>query len=316
MNITDIITEEKKLKKKTFKKAWFTICVCGMASALILLLQLLFAYIVPPIENEVASMALYMLSYVLPIIIPFAIAELILKKKRNNSYFIESNNKFPKAAPLYIFGAIGVGYIINLTINFLCKDWVESFASESSLPKSTTVLIMYFILQTVFPAILEEMTFRGVILKNLLPYGKGGAIIISSILFGATHITPPQAIFATGFGILLGICYENTRSLIVPMIIHFINNSIAVLMMYSNGIRSMKWLITPLSLIILAIMACGIAFIIVYSICGVSKKKYSINKPAILGYRLPIFKYLSAFLLNFGTIFYILVFTFCYILIY
>ncbi len=316
MNITDIITEEKTLKKKTFKKAWFTIAVCGIASGLLLLLQLLFAYIMPPVENEIAAMALYMLSYALYLIIPFAIAELILKRKRNNSYFVKPNNKFPKATPLYIFGAIGVGYIINLTINFLFKDWVESFASESGLPRNTTVLIMYFILQTVFPAILEEMAFRGVILKNLLPYGKGGAIIISSILFGATHITPPQAIFATGFGILLGICYEKTRSLIVPMIIHFINNSIAVLISYSDGIPSMRWIMTPLSLIILAIMACGFAFIIVYSICGVAKKKYSINKPAVLGYRLSIFKYIPAFLLNFGTIFYMIVFATCYILFY
>lgn len=56
------------------------------------------------------------------------------------------------------------------------------------------------------------------------------AIIISAVLFGVLHCNSWQGIPAIGSGILLGILYWKTGNIVIPAIIHIINNTCSTAM--------------------------------------------------------------------------------------
>ena len=81
--------------------------------------------------------------------------------------------------------------------------------------------------------IMEEMMMRRVILKEMEKLTKSmwWGIIISSALFAIVHINPIQVVFAMPAGIFLGWLYCKTGSLLVPICIHIINNTISFIVM-------------------------------------------------------------------------------------
>lgn len=93
--------------------------------------------------------------------------------------------------------------------------------------------------------IVEEMVFRGAILRTLLLLGGRGndqssmlnaqsskfkafaAILISALLFGAVHGNVQQFVHATLMGLLLGWMYYRTNSIVPGIVFHWINNTAA-----------------------------------------------------------------------------------------
>ena len=69
----------------------------------------------------------------------------------------------------------------------------------------------------------EELLFRGLVLRSLMPYGKRLAIFLSALTFGLFHGNLIQAPFAFLVGLVLG--YVATEySVIWSMVLHLINN--------------------------------------------------------------------------------------------
>ena len=87
--------------------------------------------------------------------------------------------------------------------------------------------------------IAEEIMFRWGIMGHLLRKGRGvaGSILVSALFFGIIHMNPVQVFFATAMGILLGILYWKSGSLLMPCLLHVLNNSTACLMAYFLGDR-------------------------------------------------------------------------------
>lgn len=85
--------------------------------------------------------------------------------------------------------------------------------------------------------IVEEFIFRESILGYMTRKGvnKWTAIIISAVIFGLIHGNPAQVVFAGIMGIVLGILYYKTGNIILPAILHMINNSVSVIIMASMG---------------------------------------------------------------------------------
>lgn len=320
MDLQSLNIHEINNVKNTEKRAGKAILVCLCACSLMFLMQLgisrLFAFILPLFTFELTNIICYFIDlamYVIYIAVPFGIAALIF-----NSFF-KSDNKLvkrpsPKYPPLYIFGAVGVGYLVNVTINIFFSPIIEYFSVDSTVTANGPwEILLCYILYAVAPAILEEWAFRGVILKNLLPYGKGGAIIISSLLFGIAHVDLPRIIFATAIGLVFAVCYEYTGSLKISMLIHFINNAISVTvsLLPEDSIAALL-----ASQVILGIMGCGVAAIIVYANKGIQHKNISLIKPKLIGYKLPIGRFLTKFALNFGMIPYAILYIIYFVYIY
>ena len=95
-----------------------------------------------------------------------------------------------------------------------------------------------FLVVAIFAPIFEEWLCRGMVLRGLLTKMKPvWAIIISALFFAVIHGNPWQALNAFLIGLLMGYVYYKTGSLILTMIIHFVNNGTSVIL---SNIESMK----------------------------------------------------------------------------
>lgn len=80
--------------------------------------------------------------------------------------------------------------------------------------------------------LIEELIMREGVMGSMLRRGVGPwtAIILSSVLFGAMHFNLSQFIFATIGGIALGILYYKSGNIILPLIVHALNNTFSSIM--------------------------------------------------------------------------------------
>lgn len=116
--------------------------------------------------------------------------------------------------------------------------WTNYLSELADLPNSmqeTFEMMMRhplgIIAIVIMAPIVEELLFRGAIEGYLLRKWKhpAGAIVFSSLVFGLVHGNWVQAPFAFVIGLALGWMYYRTGSLFPGILMHFVNNSTAVL---------------------------------------------------------------------------------------
>lgn len=84
----------------------------------------------------------------------------------------------------------------------------------------------------VFPALFEEFLVRGALYKEFeqLPIKK--IALITALFFGIIHLNFHQAIYAGLFGVLYAYVLFYTQSIWAPILMHFINNGLFVVLAY------------------------------------------------------------------------------------
>ena len=121
------------------------------------------------------------------------------------------------------------------------EQWMKD--SENSAGKiteaflhttSTSGFIINLLMIGLIPAIGEEFVFRGVLQKLFHQWTKNihFAVILSAFLFSAIHFQFYGFFPRFFMGILLGYSFVWSGSLWIPITIHFINNSAAVIVSY------------------------------------------------------------------------------------
>jgi membrane protease YdiL (CAAX protease family) len=79
------------------------------------------------------------------------------------------------------------------------------------------------------PGLGEELWCRGFLGRGLVGnYGFVFGVILTAFFFGLIHVDPAQGTMAMLMGLYLHFTYLATRSLWVPVLLHFLNNSLAV----------------------------------------------------------------------------------------
>lgn len=100
-----------------------------------------------------------------------------------------------------------------------------------------------YILVAIFAPLVEEIVFRGAILKILLEKTKDNprfagersvriSIALSALFFAAAHMNPAQVPHAFVLGLLLGWMYYRTGSVLPGIVFHWVNNTVAFLLGY------------------------------------------------------------------------------------
>ncbi|MGY4730460.1 CPBP family intramembrane glutamic endopeptidase [Burkholderia pyrrocinia] len=86
------------------------------------------------------------------------------------------------------------------------------------------------VLTCMIAPLLEEMLFRGVMLRSFLrQYPSGTAIAHSAAVFGLAHLNVYQFVLAFGIGLLIGKLYAATRSLLPGIFVHACYNTAVVI---------------------------------------------------------------------------------------
>lgn len=114
-----------------------------------------------------------------------------------------------------------VGTVLELILNIFGLSALTAFES-ASFEVNTISLFLY---AGVLAPVAEEILFRGLILRILMPYGKKFAILSSAILFGLFHGNVVQTPFAFAVGLVLGYAAAE-HSILWAMVLHMFNNMI------------------------------------------------------------------------------------------
>jgi membrane protease YdiL (CAAX protease family) len=102
------------------------------------------------------------------------------------------------------------------------EDLVQD-ARNWSLPLAVLVV-------AVMPAFSEEIWCRAFLGRGFVgQYGPVIGVMMTSYFFGAIHILPHQGVMAMMMGLVLHYSYLTTRSMLAPMLLHFLNNATSVL---------------------------------------------------------------------------------------
>jgi membrane protease YdiL (CAAX protease family) len=76
----------------------------------------------------------------------------------------------------------------------------------------------------------EELFCRGFLGRGLVArYGRIGGVLLTSLFFSVMHLDPPHIVGTFVIGLCLHYTYLTTRSLWMPILLHFLNNSLSVL---------------------------------------------------------------------------------------
>ncbi|MBH8555776.1 CPBP family intramembrane metalloprotease [Nostocaceae cyanobacterium CENA357] len=126
-------------------------------------------------------------------------------------------------------------YLVSFSlVSLIAPDFVErllrQIASNPSPSSSAPLFINLLgaIAYVVFAPIAEEFLFRGIILQRwATKWGIRAALVVSSLLFGILHA---NVLGLTIFGLVMGVLYIKTRTLIIPITCHALNNLLAVAM--------------------------------------------------------------------------------------
>ena len=88
--------------------------------------------------------------------------------------------------------------------------------------------IVNVLLVAILPAVCEETTHRGLLLKGLSSLGIRNSVIISSLLFGLMHLNINQFFYATVLGFVIALTVIISKNIFPAIIIHFMNNFLSV----------------------------------------------------------------------------------------
>jgi membrane protease YdiL (CAAX protease family) len=131
--------------------------------------------------------------------------------------------------------AIG-GYLTAIPLVFLVsflnqQIWAGKGGSNPLLlltlqSQDQFALFILFITASIAAPIFEEIIFRGFLLPSLTRYlSVGNAIVISGLLFAIAHLSLAEILPLMTLGIILGIVYTRSRSLLASMMVHSLWNS-------------------------------------------------------------------------------------------
>ncbi|WP_427161486.1 CPBP family intramembrane glutamic endopeptidase [Aliinostoc sp. HNIBRCY26] len=131
-------------------------------------------------------------------------------------------------------------YLVSFSvISFVAPTFIESVLRQAANDPGPDISAPLFqnllgiIVYVVVAPITEEFLFRGFILQRwAVKWGIRSALVVSSVLFGFLHA---NFVGLTVFGLVMGVLYIKTRSLIVPIVCHAFNNLIASGMGFLSG---------------------------------------------------------------------------------
>jgi membrane protease YdiL (CAAX protease family) len=129
----------------------------------------------------------------------------------------------------------------NMAINV--PDWISEYDKKSddiveAFLKMNNYwdLVFNIIILAVIPAIGEELLFRGLLQQSLIK--KTGnihiAIFITALIFSAFHLHFSGLFPRILLGLVLGYLFYWSKSLWIPIIAHFLNNAMLVVVSYPD----------------------------------------------------------------------------------
>ena len=197
-----------------------------------------FAYLYPESSYEyLAYSNLGVISIGSSIIGFFVLAGFI--RLKNNSIQPYLNIFKPKSKVIIVF--LMLSFFLMLILELISAQYPHLFETDFAIKsyKEANSLPLFYLGVVFFGPVFEECLFRGFLFKGLEQsfLGGHGAVFVSSILFALVHIQygiPILLFMLLPFSILLGYSRLKSGSLLLPILIHIINNFITCMITHSE----------------------------------------------------------------------------------
>ncbi|QQS35171.1 MAG: CPBP family intramembrane metalloprotease [Ignavibacteriales bacterium] len=162
-------------------------------------------------------------------IILFSLGVLILRSMLQSFISIQNYFFFRLAENYEFINSIKVSF--DKLNEFVEKTYGNLLTIHSVLEGVFVVIVV-----AVVPAVCEEVMFRGFIQKSFeLKLKPFWAIVITAIFFGLNHFNPYGMVALISLGVYFGYAAYISNSIMIPVILHFINNFAAVMIYFILG---------------------------------------------------------------------------------
>ncbi len=89
--------------------------------------------------------------------------------------------------------------------------------------------VAFFLVVAIVAPVVEELIYRGLGYALLAPYGLWAAIVVTGVLFGASHGLLVALPILAVFGVVVGVLRMRTDSVYPPMVLHGFFNGVALI---------------------------------------------------------------------------------------
>jgi membrane protease YdiL (CAAX protease family) len=188
---------------------------------------------------------------------------------------VREYNINPRVRPMDAGKMIFLGVVSLCSFLLLQFAFIDLFSRLGLDAGDETVLdgwgqyLMSVFVMAVLPAVIEELLFRGVILKSLKQYGTVMAVLLSSAMFAAFHLNPAQTVYQFILGIMFAAIALRTGNLVLCMLLHFINNFLIITYTFIAGGDTMVYTwnaFTVITAIVLAVLGAVVIATVVKSL--------------------------------------------------
>ena len=228
----DILKQEQKIGALTYSIVVFVSLLANFifSIAVMAIAQRLFPLL--PVDNALVELRKYQFyrfsSFaIIPLFISIAVFSIALMYQKK-----PVDLGFKKCHRSYLF--LSVPIVIGL---FFGLSWVNSLFLKAINYQPADIVPnldgIYFYLAifviAVLPAVVEEIVFRGLVLNGLKGNGTIYACLMSGALFSIFHMNPEQTIYQFICGTIFAYIALRANSILPTILIHFLNNFVALL---------------------------------------------------------------------------------------
>ena len=242
--------------------------------------------------QQLLHITVYCVSFFLP-------ALFIFKFSDNSEKPITFKASFPKHTPLLFVGVLGCvslsGGITNIIKELLSKIGIAFRSHSPDVPDNIWLIVLLFVSSALAPAIFEEILFRKAVLNALLPYGNRFALILSSLSFSLMHKNLAQFLYTFVGGLFFGVIAIKCRSVVPTIILHFLNNSLAITYLLIEKYAPIQTYIFTVSTIETVLKISGTIFLLIL----LNQKRRKIENDIVPTKDVPLKNALSVFSITF-----------------
>lgn len=173
-----------------------------------------------------------MVSVVISMLLPFSLYAMYVKIPLHCALPVRSVPAGLIISATFVCLAVTVlsGYCADSVYYLFDAANIHFYDSLSDIPSEMLETVLYCVNTILIAPIIEEIAFRGFLMQSLRRFGDSFALIVSAVLFGLLHVSPVSIFYAIPMGLVMGYFVLFTGSLHTAMIVHFINNLLAVLL--------------------------------------------------------------------------------------
>ncbi len=159
--------------------------------------------------------------------------------------FLKRNFGYDNLKNMLALKPFGITYLLGVILLPICATYFFTLFSSpfssiataifgdndiSVIPKNIPGLFFEIFVLCILAPVLEELFFRGILIKMLDRYGSVFSVAISSLFFAMMHFNPNGFIIIFLMGITLAVLRLGSGSIILCMVFHAANNFFSLMM--------------------------------------------------------------------------------------